>query len=254
MWHFRNDHREFDVNLFKKKSKFNPIGDAAIEMYLSHLEEEILSQDEKISYSNLTKGKINALYLLREDPSININEADKGSAMVVWDREDYLRKANSQLSNKDVYREVKGDEGPLMQVIKSVFRKMRNKGDISHETLDYFLVNKLKLGRFYLLPKIRKTLHNVPGRPVITDSNYFTENISSFHDFHLKPLAQKVKYYIQDTNDFLKKIANLPPLPDDLILCRIDVVGLYPNIPHAEGFIAIRKALDTRKDKTISTD
>ena len=55
-------------------------------------------------------------------------------------------------------------------------------------------------------------------------------------------------------NDFLKKIANLPPLPDDLILCTIDVVGLYPNIPHEEGLIAIRKALDTRKDKTISTD
>ena len=24
IWHFRNDHRNFDVNLFKKKSKFNP--------------------------------------------------------------------------------------------------------------------------------------------------------------------------------------------------------------------------------------
>ena len=40
MWHFRNDHREFDVNPFKKKSKFNPKGDATIEMYLSRLEEE----------------------------------------------------------------------------------------------------------------------------------------------------------------------------------------------------------------------
>ena len=55
MWHFRNDHREFDVNPFKKKSKFNPKGDAPIEMYLSHLEEEILSLDEKIS--NVTKGE-----------------------------------------------------------------------------------------------------------------------------------------------------------------------------------------------------
>ena len=106
----------------------------------------------------------------------------------------------------------------------------------------------------YMLPKFHKKLHNVPGRPGISSSGYFTENISSFLDFHLKPLAQTVKSYIQDTNDFLKKIANLPPLPDDLILCTIDVVGLYPNIPHEEGLIAIRKALDTTKDKTISTD
>ena len=91
-------------------------------------------------------------------------------------------------------------------------------------------------------------------RPVISNASYYTENISSFLDFHLKPLAQKVKSYIQDTNDFLKKIANLPPLPDNLILYTIDGVVLYPNIPHEEGLIAIRKALDTRKDKTISTD
>ena len=70
----------------------------------------------------------------------------------------------------------------------------------------------------------------------------------------MKSLAQKVEAYIQDTNDFFKNIANLPPLPDDLILCTIDAVGLYPNIPHEKGLIAIRKALDTKKDKTISTD
>ena len=89
MWNFRNDHRQFVVNPFRKKSKFNPKGGAVIEMYLSRLEEEILSLDEKISYSNLTKGERNALYLLCDDPSIIIKEADKGSAVVVWDREDY---------------------------------------------------------------------------------------------------------------------------------------------------------------------
>ena len=147
MWHFRNDHREFDVNPFKKKSKFNPKGDAAIEMYLSRLEEEILSLDGKISYSNLTEGEINALYLLRDDPSIIIKEADKGSVVVVWDREDYLREANSQLSDKDVYQEVKGyAEDHLIKVIKSVLRKIRNRGDVSDENLDYFLVNNPKLG------------------------------------------------------------------------------------------------------------
>ena len=197
MWHFRNDHREFDVNPFKKKSKFNPKWDAAREMYLSRLEEEILSLDEKVSYSNLTKGERNALYLLRDDPSIIIKEADKGSAVVVWDREDFSREANSQLSDKDVYREIKGDaEGPPMNVIKSVLRKVRKRGDISDETSDCFLVNNPKLGRFYLLPKIHKRLHNVPRRPVISNSSHFNENISSFLDFHSKPLAQKVKSYI----------------------------------------------------------
>ena len=74
--------------------------------------------------------------------------------MVVQDREDYLREANSQLNDKEVYWEVKGDaEGPLMKVIKSVLKKARNRGDISDKTLHYFLVNNPKLGRFYLLPR-----------------------------------------------------------------------------------------------------
>ena len=51
-------------------------------------------------------GGRNALYLLRDDPPIIIKEADKGSTVVVWDRDDYLREANSQLSNKGVYRQV----------------------------------------------------------------------------------------------------------------------------------------------------
>ena len=97
------------------------------------------------------------------------------------------------------------------------------------------------------MPKIHKRLHNVPGRPVISNSGFFTENISAFLEYHLKPLSQKVKSFIKDTNDFLKKLNELRDLPDDFILCTIDVVGLYPNIPHKEGMEAIRKALDKRR-------
>ena len=78
-----------------------------------------------------------------------------------------------------------------MKVIKSVLRKVKNRRDISDETLDYFLVNNPRLGPFYILPKIHKRLHNVPGRPVISNLSNYAENISSFLDFHLRLLAQK---------------------------------------------------------------
>ena len=46
-WHYRNDERTFDPNLFQPKSKFNPIKtDAAIELHLSHIEEKLLSCTE----------------------------------------------------------------------------------------------------------------------------------------------------------------------------------------------------------------
>ena len=116
---------------------------------------------------------------------------------------------------------------------------MRDRKDISDETLDYFLANNPKLGRFYLLPKIHKWLYNAPGRSVISNSGYYTENISAFFEYHLKPISQKVKSYIKDTNDILRKLDALPFLPEDTILCTIDVVDLYPNIPHEDGLVAM---------------
>ena len=98
----------------------------------------------------------------------------------------------------------------LKKSSKLFSKKIRDRRDTSDSTLDYFLVFNPKLGRFYLLPKIHKRLQNVPGRPVISDSGYYMENISAFLEFHLKPLVQKVKSYIKDTNDFLRKIASLP--------------------------------------------
>ena len=42
-------------------------------------------------------------------------------------------------------------------------------------------------------------------------------------------------------------------MPDDIILCAIDVVGLYPNIPHDEGLMALRKSIESAENKAIST-
>ena len=143
---------------------------------------------------------------------------------------------------------------PLISIVKSALAKVKVRGDVPCETMDYFFVKNPKLGRFYLLPKIHKRLHNVPGRPVISNSGYFTENISAYVDHHLQPLSKNVKSFIKDTNDFLRKLRALPELPDDCLLCTIDVVGLYPNIPHDEGLSAVRNALNTREDQSVSTD
>ena len=79
---------------------------------------------------------------MKNDNSVIIKEADKGSAVVVWDRDDYLREAKNQLNDKNVYKELTGDvEGPLEKIIKTVLKKIRDRRDISDSTLDYFLVN-----------------------------------------------------------------------------------------------------------------
>ena len=63
----------------------------------------------------------------------------------------------------------------LKKIKKKNIRKLRNRGGVSHETIDSLNINNPKLGRFYLLPKIHKRLH-VPGRPVISNPG-FTQKI-----------------------------------------------------------------------------
>ena len=83
-----------------------------------------------------------------------------------------------------------------------------------------------------MLPKIHKRLNNVPGRPLISNCAYYTENISAFLDLHLQPLAQAVKSYIKDANDFLKNLHSLLKLPGNIFLfyaCDLAEVVLRNN-------------------------
>ena len=132
--------------------------------------------------------------------------------------------------------------------------KIRLRGDLSSDTLNYFLVKDPKFARFYLLPKIHKRLNDVPGRPVISNCGFYTENVSSFLDHHLQPFAQRVKSYIKDTNHFLNEIKKIGKLLEGAILCTMHVVGLYPNIPHGEGLASLYRFLETRANKQISSD
>ena len=255
-WHSSNDEQAFVADRYRPKSSFNPRNkDVIIETYLSFLEERLLDTESPSKrFNNLTKEDREALYSLKDGPSIIIKGTDKGSVVVVWDREDYLKEAYRQLDDKEVYEQFSDNPSVLANTLMKALEKIRLRWDLPKDTLGYFLVKDPKFARFYLLPKIHKRLHDVPGRPVISNCGYYTENISSFLDYHLQPLAQKVKSYIQDTNHFLNRLRSLGKLPQGAILCTVDVVGLYPNIPHSEGLTSLRRVFELRDNKQISNN
>ena len=238
MQHFRNDEKPFPYERSRPKSTFNLRNkDAAIETYLSGLEEILLDIDiSSKRFNDLTRGERNALYNLKDDPNIIIKDADK------------------QLEDKDANEEVSGDSSILINSIMRALGKIRIRSDLSNNTLNYFLVKDPMFARFYLLPKIHKRLHNVSGRLVISNCGFYTENISSFLDHHLQPIIQKVNAFIKDTDHFLRKIKSLGQLPEGATLCTIDVVGLYPNIRNEEGLASLRRFLDSKTEKKVTTE
>ena len=160
--------------LGQKANLIQDTKDEAIEVFLSRLEGEIIKiSANSCNFSNLGTDERAALRNLKADRSIVIKEADKGSGVVVWDREDYILEAINQLGDSNVY--IKLDSNPsehLQKVIDDAISIIRERGDMDEKTLEYFLVNNPKLGRFYLLPKIHKRSNGVPGRPVISNSGY----------------------------------------------------------------------------------
>ena len=133
-------------------------------------------------FNSLTKEEREALYSLKDDRSIIIKGADKGSAVVVWDREDYLNEAYRQLDDKEVYEQLPDDPSVLANTLMKALEKIRLRGDLSKDTPDYFLVKDPKFARFYLLPKIDKRLHDVSGRPVISNCGYFTNDYMMYQE------------------------------------------------------------------------
>ena len=46
--------------------------------------------------------------------------------------------------------------------------------------------------------------------------------------------------------DFLSLLADLGETPGDVLLCTVDIVGLYPSIPQDEGLEVMRHALNSQ--------
>ena len=51
---------------------------------------------------------------------------------------------------------------------------------------------------------------------------------------------------------FLQKHRSFPNLPDNIILCTVDVVSLYSNIPHDEVLSALCKRIDLKQFKDVT--
>ena len=80
-----------------------------------------------------------------------------------------------------------------------------------------------------------------------------TEMISEFLDRQLKSIMQMNWSYIKHSGDFIRKIKNLTDIPEGRISVTADVVGLYQSIPHQAGLEALKKAIDEKENKFIST-
>ena len=166
-------------------------------------EEPSLSLKAKAPKSNLTKEERIGLAQLKKDKDRIILIVDKGVAMVIMDREEYVSKAQEKLA-QPVYRSISRD--PTNKIKAQLITKLRRiKRDNS---LDEGLYKAMyPTGcippKFYGLPKIHKMGN--PLRPIVSSRGLVTYGVAKVLSKVLNPSVDKSPHHIQSTSDFVSK-------------------------------------------------
>ena len=90
-----------------------------------------------------------------------------------------------------------------------------------------------------------------PLHPIISRSGSITEAISHYVQDQIKDISKRHPSYLKGTPDFLRFLKDIGDLPDGAILATVNVSALYSNIKREDAVEAVRKALETRVDKTV---
>jgi hypothetical protein len=152
---------------------------------------------------NLSKKQRAILKSLRNDDSIVICSADKGRAIVILNRNDYIKKSEDQIKEGD-YVLVERDEASIIKDIQDCFKaQLKEMGIKDWEERRKWLVTTPSMARMYLLIKVHK--NGFPGRAVVDQTDDPSYKICKELSKILGPLARKSKAYIENAVDLEKR-------------------------------------------------
>ena len=192
-----------------------------------------------------------------QNPNIIIKPADKGSSVVIMDREQYIWEAHRQLKDTVYYKKLsKPTYLDTVPMIRKILDTLKEKRFINHKQHTYLQGPPIiRPRRFYLLPKIHKDPlkwsipHKIPpGRPIVSDCGSESYKTAEFIDHYLNPISNKHNSYIKDTYDFVSKIKQLA-IPSTAYLFTMDIDSLYTNIDTQAGKKAIISYFQKYRDK-----
>ena len=257
-----------DEPLVRNKSNFNPkpTKDKHLEETIKNLKSNPLESRKNIK-DNLSRGERKALSKLKADHSIIIKEADKGSAVVIMDRDFYRDKIVQMLNDPNFYQETdeKADKRTRNLILKLL---KKYDSELYEEEKDYIANFIFSSSYFYGLPKIHKSTEiseaiaeqnsefveilrpsDLKFRPIVGGPNSVSQRLSHFVDIILKPLCEKVPSFIRDDLDFLNHLPTTVSPDSELI--TFDVVSLYTNIPHELGLTAVSYWLEKHSEAIL---
>ena len=182
----------------------------------------------KIPKPNLDKDERTALHQLRKDKDGIILTADKGVAMVVLDKEDYINKAKDLL-NTPAYKEIPKDPtNKIKAQLITKLRRMKKERKLDEGTYRTMYPAGCIPPKFYGLPKIHKT--GTPLRPIVSSRGSVTYGVAKVLSKVIQLVVGKSPHHIQSTSDFISKAKGFI-LQLGECLSSYDVTSLFTSVP-----------------------
>ena len=208
-------------------------------------------------FENISKQEHKAFLELLDLENIIIQKADKGNVIVVIDKNSYITKMNSILSDDTKFREVNFQKRNLeldylldkQEDIITFLKELKDSKVITESVFNDLKPSGGQPGVLYGLCKVHKGASadgsSPPFRPILSAINTPSYKIAKF----LVPLLSdltKNKFVFKDSFDFAKKVREQNP---DLFMASFDIDSLFTNVP-LDGTIEISvKKLFGRKKK-----
>ncbi|XP_069500915.1 uncharacterized protein [Ambystoma mexicanum] len=200
-------------------------------------------------HSNLSIAEQTILKNLEANDKIIIRQADKGGAIVIMNRNDYIQECEKLLSDENHYLKIDRDpSNDLLNIIRDKVHKAVDEQMISKQEGEYLTRENGRVPIFYTLPKIHKSLENPPGRPIVSGVSSLLEPLSKFVDFYLRPFIPIMRSYIKDTTDAINRIEGNTFDPAVNLLMCLDIQALYTNIPQLATLEVVEETLLKRDD------
>ena len=185
------------------------------------------------SKSNLTKEELKAINNLRRDQSIIITPADKGKALVIMDKEEYVQKMEEKLADVTTYVRIEKD--PTLEIkdeLAGQLQKLLDSGVIDENLKRDLYPKTTQIPRAYGSPKIHKP--GYPLREIVDSTDSVTKKIDKYVSRIIKSYTINSQYAIKNSKDFVDKIGTMK-LKEGHKLISFDVVALYPSVPQDEA-------------------
>ena len=195
---------------------------------------------------NFSKGEMAAIKQLKADKDRIILTADKGVALVIMERKDYIEKAQQLLQDPNTYKTIPTD--PTTKLKNRLITKLKKiKLDTGMDDITYrrMYPTGVVIPKFYGLPKVHKG--NTPLRPIVSSIGSVSYGVSKEIARIIKPLVGSTEHHVNNSKEFIEEIKKMK-LEEGECITSYDVSALFTSIPIPSALDIINNKLQEDTD------